>query len=132
MPEPVAIWQRRRVESFLELRDDLRRLFERRGIPARASHDLILATQEACNNACQHGHDGTGCDVVVTRLGDTIVVEVADRGRGFDLDAVKATWPPGLLEAGGRGLFLIAQLTDQLEVVRRDRGTLVRIIKVVP
>lgn len=129
LPESSSFWQRRRVQSFLELRDELRQLFARRGIPERTSHDLILATQEACNNACRHSRDG--CDIVVTWLDDTIVVEVADRGRGFDLDAVKATWPPGLLQDSGRGLYLIAELTDQMEVVRRDRGTLVRIFKVV-
>ncbi len=95
------------------------------------SNDLILATQEACNNAGRHAADPAGCDVVVTCLDDTVVIEVADRGRGFDLESVKAMWPPQPLKSDGRGLFLMAELTDQIEVVRRPQGTLVRIFKLV-
>jgi len=131
MSEPSSFWQRRRVQSFHEMRGELRLFFEQRGIRAAVSDDLILATQEACNNACQHGTDRAGCDVVVACLQDTVVIEVADRGHGFDLEAVRATWPPELWRGDGRGLFLIAELTDQIEVVRRRRGTLVRIIKLV-
>ena len=40
-------------------------------------------------------------------------------------------WPPEPLKSDGRGLFLVAELTDQIEVVRRPRGTLVRILKLV-
>jgi anti-sigma regulatory factor (Ser/Thr protein kinase) len=35
------------------------------------------------------------------------------------------------LRSGGRGLFLIAELTDQIEVVQRRPGALVRIFKVI-
>jgi len=131
MSEPSSFWQRRRVQSFHEMRSELRQFFEQRGVRARVSDDLVLATQEACNNACQHDPDHAGCDVVVSCLEDTVIIEVADRGDGFDLETVKATWPPELLRGDGRGLFLIAELTDQLEVVRRRRGTLVRIVKLV-
>jgi anti-sigma regulatory factor (Ser/Thr protein kinase) len=133
-----SFWQRRRVRAFHEFRDELRRFLEHQGIPAALSRDLILATQEACNNACQHGAMETGgrrvaprvgCDVAVTRLGGTIVIEVADRGPGFDLETVKADWPPTLLEDGGRGLFIIAELADRLEVVQRRPGTVVRIVR---
>lgn len=113
------------------MRGELQRFFERRGIPGAVMNDLVLATQEACNNACRYGVDGTGCDVAVTCSGDTVVIEVADRGRGFDFEQVKSLWPPMVLEDGGRGLFLIATLTDEIEVVRRRRGTLVRIFKLI-
>lgn len=129
MPEPSSFWQRHRVQSFQQFRGELRQFFERRGIPAEVSNDLILATQEACNNACQHGADETGCDVSVSYLDGVVMVEVADKGRGFDFESVRAAWPPMLLKRGGRGLFLIAELTDQIEVVQRRPGTLVRIFK---
>ena len=131
MSESSSFWQRQRVQSFHAMRGELRQFFAQRGIRATVSNDLVLVTQEACNNACQHGPDHIGCDVSVTCLGDTVVIEVADRGCGFDFEAVMATWPPELLRGDGRGLFLIAELTDQIEVVRRRQGTLVRIIKLV-
>ena len=108
-----------------------RRFLEQRDIPAGVCDDLILATQEACNNACHYGTDGVGCDVAVNFADGTVTIEVADRGPGFDLEAVRAMWPPALLQAGGRGLFLIAALTDQIEVVEREPGTLVRIFKAI-
>jgi anti-sigma regulatory factor (Ser/Thr protein kinase) len=131
MSEPSSFWQRHHVQSFQQFRGELRQFFEQRGVPAEVSTNLILATQEACNNACQYGAQNTGCDVSVTHVAGTITIEVADRGRGFDFESVKATWPPLLLETGGRGLFLIAELTDHMEVVRQRPGTLVRIFKVI-
>jgi anti-sigma regulatory factor (Ser/Thr protein kinase) len=131
MPEPSSFWQRHSVHSFREVRDQLRRFFEQRGIPARIAKDLIVATQEACNNACQHSRDDAGCDIAVAYIDGTVTIEVADRGHGLDFDSVKSQWPPALLGGGGRGLFLISELSDQTEVVRRRPGTLVRIIKAV-
>jgi anti-sigma regulatory factor (Ser/Thr protein kinase) len=132
MPEPSSFWQRHRVQSFREVRDELWQFFEQLGIPTRISKDLISATQEACNNACQHGIDGVGCDIAVAYIEGTVTIEVADRGRGFDFDSVKSRWPPALLNTSGRGLFLISELSDQTEVVQRRPGTLVRIFKAVP
>ena len=131
MAEARSFWGRHHVQSFRDLRGELRRFFEQRDIPAGVCDDLILAAQEACNNACRYGTDGMGCDLAVSFADGTVTIEVADRGPGFDLGAVKAMWPPALLEAGGRGLFLIAELTDQIEVVERGPGTLVRIFKAI-
>ena len=133
LSDPPSFWRRRRVHSFQEFRGELRLFFAERGVPVKMSKALVLATQEACNNACQHGAAGAGCDcdVSVSYLKGTITIEVADRGRGFDFEAVKATWPPLLLEGSGRGLFIVAALADQLEVVQRRQGTLVRIFKAV-
>jgi anti-sigma regulatory factor (Ser/Thr protein kinase) len=131
LSDPSSFWQRHRVRSFRDFRGELGQFFARRGVPAKMSNALILATQEACNNACQHGADEACCDVSVSYLDGTITIEVADRGCGFHFEAVKATWPPTLLEGSGRGLFLASELTDQLEVVRRRQGTLVRLFKTV-
>ena len=95
------------------------------------SNDLVLATQEACNNACQHGAEEAGCDVTVTSLEGAVTIEVTDGGRGFDFETVRAAWPPRVQRSSGRGLFIIAALTDHLEVVLRESGTLVRIVKTI-
>ena len=131
MPESSSFWQRHRVRSFQQFRGELRQFFEQRGVPADVSTNLILATQEACNNACQHGAQKCGCDVSVSHVANTIMIEVADKGCGFDFESVKAQWPPMLLGTGGRGLYLIAELSDQIEVIQRRPGTLVRIFKVI-
>ncbi len=124
-------WQFHRVRSFRAFRYDLRGFFEQHGVPAELCEELTLVTQEACNNACRCGGDGADFDVSVCRIGGTVVIEVADRGCGFDLETVQATWPPELLRGDGRGLFLMTQLSDQIEVVPRRRGTLVRMFEAV-
>jgi len=124
-------WQLHRVQSFQAFRNDLRGFFEQHGVPAELCDDLTLVTQEACNNACRCCSDGADFDVSVCRIDGTLVIEVADRGCGLDLTSVQATWPPELLRGDGRGLFLMTQLTDQIEVVPRRRGTLVRMFKTV-
>ena len=104
---------------------------EHQGVSPEVSGDLILATSEACNNAFQHSGDGAELDVSVSYLDGTVTIEVADRGRGFDFEKERAEWPPILLRSGGRGLYIIAEVTDQVEVVRRQPGTLVRMFKTV-
>ena len=131
MSEHSSFWRRHHVQSFQELRDDLRLLFEQLGVPDNVSNDLVLAAQEACNNACQHGAQDSGCDISVTCQNGAVTIEVADAGRGFDLETVRATWPPRLLRSSGRGLFIIAELTDHLEIVRHESMTLVRIVKAI-
>ncbi|MBI4545229.1 MAG: ATP-binding protein [Gemmatimonadetes bacterium] len=45
-----------------------------------------------------------------------VVVRVTDEGRGFDPELVPdPTVPPRVMEPGGRGIFLIRQLMDQVE-----------------
>jgi serine/threonine-protein kinase RsbW len=122
-------WHRQTLQSFHDLRFDLRLVLQRRGVPPAVVRDVVLATQEACNNAVQHGGDEYGVEVCVTVHERVVIVEVSDRGPGFDMERVKAGWPPRAHRRGGRGLFLISRMSDSLEVVRRDRGTLVRITK---
>lgn len=127
----VIHWQLQQVQSFQAFRRDLREFLERHGVSGGLCDDLTLVTQEACNNACRCCADGDEVDVSVCRVEGTIVIEVADRGCGFDLAAIRAGWPPQLLRGDGRGLFLMSELTDQVEIVARRPGTLVRMFKAV-
>jgi anti-sigma regulatory factor (Ser/Thr protein kinase) len=125
----VKYWVRHTIGSFAGFRADLRTLLAREKVPPRIARDLVMATQEAANNALQHGGAADDLEVVVTVFSGRIMIEVADRGPGFDLAAVRASWPPDVLQGRGRGLFLIDQLTDSLEVVPRRPGALVRMVK---
>jgi anti-sigma regulatory factor (Ser/Thr protein kinase) len=115
--------------SFAEFRADLRTLLAGQKVPTEIARDLVMATQEAANNALQHGGATDDLDVVITVFSRRIMIEVADRGPGFELAAVRASWPPDVLQRSGRGLFLIDQLSDSLEVVSRNPGALVRMVK---
>ena len=59
-----------------------------------------------------------------------LVVEVADEGAGFDLDAssIDPTTPGNVNREDGRGLFLMQKLMDRVELVEGARGSIVRMI----
>ncbi|MCT2586730.1 sensor histidine kinase [Actinophytocola gossypii] len=56
-------------------------------MPASAASAMAAAAREALTNVARHAGVDTA-DLVVARTGSTVVVEVADHGRGFSPDAV--------------------------------------------
>lgn len=89
-------------------------------------HDLLVACSELCANAMRHSE--TERVVLGARVeGDGVVLEVHDDGRGFTLSAFPDE--PDLAAESGRGLHLVANLTDQLEVRCEDGLTVVRAYK---
>ncbi|MCW6007264.1 ATP-binding protein [Micromonospora sp. CPCC 205371] len=90
--------------------------------------DVELALCEACSNAVRHAAPATHYHLRLHVQSATCLVEVADAGDGFDLD--HETVMPGDLAVSGRGLAIIASVTDQLEVRRRPpSGILLRFVK---
>jgi serine/threonine-protein kinase RsbW len=58
---------------------------------------------------------------------DEIVVQVTDEGRGFDPRAVSdPTLPANRMRPGGRGLFLIRELMDQVDF--NEQGNSIRMV----
>lgn len=88
--------------------------------------DLTLAVGEALGNACDHA-SGKGVFATISAYSDRIVVEVVDRGAGFD--ASEPCMPCGIER--GRGLALMELLVDSVSINRRPggAGTLVRLEK---
>jgi anti-sigma regulatory factor (Ser/Thr protein kinase) len=90
----------------------------------RARFHLRVALCEALANAILYGNgeDPTkSVDVTVTVTPAAFAVEVVDEGCGFDPTCLVAPVLPDDIEAaGGRGLFLIRQLVD--DVTFNDRG----------
>jgi serine/threonine-protein kinase RsbW len=86
--------------------------------------DLKLAITEACSNSVRHAYpDGGGTVDVVYRLdGDTISIEVADDGAGFEHADVAAAGGEGDLAEGGLGIAIIRSVADELEIGRRADG----------
>lgn len=132
-PGEMPRWSRTmRVPAGVEhLCDCRRRVSEMLGDVAmcdEARFDTALAAGEALSNAYDHA-DGAGSVLSVRVYSDRIVVEVLDRGCGFELapDAdVEAS------EERGRGIRLMRMLMDSVEVRRRDDGvcgTSVRLVK---
>jgi len=94
--------------------------------------DIVLATHEACKNAVVHNPDcSEPVDIFCEVRDDSVLVEVADRGRGFDPGIL----PPGAPEVDaldGRGIFLIYSMMDRVEAETGKSGTRIRMLKLAP
>jgi serine/threonine-protein kinase RsbW len=104
---------------------DLRRAVARTlgGVDDQVVADVLLALDEAVTNAVRHGSRG-GDPVLVTVDTDAEWVEmtVRDGGPTPRLPRLPAE-PPPVLHTGGRGLWLILQLVDEVRLQRVGDGT---------
>jgi len=92
-------------------------------------HDLAVAVAEALSNAAVHGNalrpDATVRVRVQVVPRKHAIIEVKDAGRGFDHgDLSDPTDPSRILIPGGRGVFLMRRLVDNVEFL--DSGSRVR------
>ena len=97
--------------------------------------DLIeLAIGEACANAVEHGSPAGDCNHFTLRCGlapsrKEMVFEVEDERLDFALKSVSAQQAPDLESEGGRGLFLMNQIMDDVSLMNSNRGQVVRMTK---
>jgi serine/threonine-protein kinase RsbW len=91
--------------------------------------DLAVALAEALSNAAVHGHrldPQRRVAIVLSVTPGCVVVEVSDSGGGFDARGVSdPTLPERQLAPGGRGIFLMRRLVD--EVSYNASGNTVRL-----
>lgn len=114
--------------SLDRARTKVLRFAERNGFSMEAE-DVALATQEALKNIIQHACPVDGVmRLVCSADGDAMVVEVSDRGEGFDVEAVESA-PSPLMAVHGRGLKLMRGLMDDVSINSDRGGTLVRMEK---
>src|SRR5690606_24412105 len=129
------------LDYVLELPNDLRAI-ERsvdyltdKGSEVGFDHDRLrlnfrVGLTEALANAmlygnCRDPHKRVRVEAHLTP--SEIKVQVTDEGRGFDPDAVRdPTLPANRVRPGGRGIFLIRKLMDQVEF--NDRGNSITMI----
>ena len=115
------------VENLGYYRHRLVELLESVPMSREACFDVALATSEALGNAYDHA-TGEGGVLTVRAYDDRVVIEVTDRGEGFEIAADEE---PDESEERGRGIKLMRMLVDSVEVRRRVdvQGTYVRLVK---
>ena len=85
--------------------------------------DVLLALDEAVSNAIRHGsRRGDPVRVSVEHDGEWVEMTVRDGGPTPRLPRLPAE-PPPALQTGGRGLWLILQLVDEVRLQRVGDGT---------
>lgn len=99
------------------------------GVREEVVHDIELALTEACTNVLDHAGDSDEYEVSAGIDGTACVLEVVDRGAGFDGSS------SGLADAephaeDGRGIQLMRALVDEVTFTSRPaRGTVVHLEK---
>ena len=89
-----------------------------------ATHAIVLVTGEAASNVIRHAHPNRPelPLQVSCRLGpETMEVQIIDEGKPFHLDTVPHL-DPGEMRVGGRGVFLMRTLMDELSCEPRPNG----------
>lgn len=87
--------------------------------------NIMIAVTEAVNNAIKHGNQNNPkLNVALSLLleKDLIKFRVEDEGRGFDYHQLPdPTAPENLEKPGGRGIFLMKHLSDEVEFQENGR-----------
>lgn len=127
MADPVAPWTLT-IASDLRLLATARAFIEAVCQAARfdpdTTHAIVLAADEAVNNVIRHAHQGRPHAVVQIQCflrSDAIEIRLNDEGEPFDITAVPHL-DPGELRVGGRGVFLMRSLMDELSCQPRGQG----------
>ena len=99
------------------------------GVDADVVADIQVALTEACTNVIDHAGDADEYEVSAGIDGDMCVIEVIDRGGGFDGSALGLDEASGDAE-GGRGIQLMRALVDKVRFDNRPSvGTVVHLEK---
>jgi len=88
--------------------------------------NVMVAVTEAVNNSVHHGNKGDASKKIVVGVEMEnqyrLVVRVSDEGEGFDpAGLADPTAPENLENIGGRGVFLMQQLADELTYLHEGR-----------
>jgi serine/threonine-protein kinase RsbW len=117
---PSLVENIRVVESFI---DNSKETFH---IEDDIYGNIMVAVTEAVNNAIRHGNKFDKDKNVYLSLyvnNDRVKFEVEDEGEGFDFDnLLDPTAPENLENPGGRGIFLIRHLADEVEFNKEGRN----------
>jgi serine/threonine-protein kinase RsbW len=109
------------VEPFVE------QLVNRYNLSPDKQCNILISLTEAVTNAIVHGNckeENKTVRVKSRKDRDCIAVRVTDEGAGFDYDSIPdPTSPENICKCGGRGVFLMRQLSDKIRFY--DNGSTV-------
>jgi len=113
--------------------DVVRTLRRLRGDREELAYQVNLVLTEAIANVIHHAGSDPGLPYIRASIGvndDRFVIRVFDEGQGFDIQALPE---PDFksLEEGGRGIYLIRSVMDEVHYTRVDDGFVLEMIKLI-
>lgn len=131
----MLLWQLTTQSDLVALRDVRRKVRDvmlRAGLRADAVADMEVAVGEVLSNACRHAYQGEvgPVSVAFSRHPHRVSVLITDRGSATEAPEIPGELPPEIRD-GGRGLYLVARLADdvRIRVNRTGYGLKVRLTK---
>jgi serine/threonine-protein kinase RsbW len=107
----------------------LRQAMDVLGVEPDVTHDIELALTEACTNVLDHSDETDEYEVSAGIDGDQCVIEVIDRGSGFD-GSIEGLADAAPSAEEGRGIQLMRALVDRVTFDNRpSKGTVVHLEK---
>jgi len=98
---------------------EIEKFLKSHGIGDSLIFDIRLCAEEAIKNAIIHGNNNNrdlSVSVAYSLEGNKFTLEVEDEGKGFTPGEVPdPTREENLLKAGGRGVFIIQKLMDDVK-----------------
>jgi serine/threonine-protein kinase RsbW len=94
------------------------------GLDEATTNAVVLATNEATSNVIRHAHHNrldAFLEIHCNLWPDRIEIHLLDEGQPFDVNAVPEL-NPGELRIGGRGVFLMRNLMDEISCQPRAQG----------
>lgn len=118
----------RQLPSCIKSVDEIKPLVENLARKYRISPDqfsnILISLAEAVTNAITHGNccdESKKVEIKLRKQSDAIAISVRDQGCGFDFrNLPDPTALDNLAKCGGRGVFLMQQLSDRVDF--RDDG----------
>lgn len=108
------------VESFID------NAKERFSLDDDIYGNIMIAVTESVNNAIIHGNHGESKKNVslMLKVDENILkFTITDQGKGFDFNQLPdPTSPENLDKPGGRGIFLMKNLCDEVQFTDEGRG----------
>lgn len=103
----------RMIESFI---DNCKEKFQ---LNEDIYGNIMIAVTEAVNNAIRHGNKNDSTKNVSLALSleeNLIKFKIEDEGKGFDFNSLPdPTAPENIEKPGGRGIFLMKHLSDEVD-----------------
>ena len=123
-PPPEASVTELGIRGLGRLRVRLNESAKEAGLSPSRTADLVLAATEVATNALVHGSGRASVRIWVERERPAVVCEVSDRGRISD--PLVGRRRPAVDAEGSRGLWLVNQLCDLVQLRSGEQGTVVR------
>ena len=136
-PEVVTIRIPSRLDLLSVLDSVASALCDRMNFDADTTSQVTMSVIEAGTNAIQHAHRRNAAlpvDVRFSLLHDRLQIDVTDSGPGFDVELVNGdvTSPEHILDARGRGIFIMRACMDSVEFEFLPSGTVCHLVKLRP